>query len=37
MSPIRNWRLTVKRVVEILATYPQREEIFNEYPELYCG
>ncbi|MEZ4706162.1 MAG: DUF433 domain-containing protein [Caldilineaceae bacterium] len=31
---IRNLRLTVKRVLEILAMYPQREEIFKEYPEL---
>ena len=31
---IRNLRLTVKRVLEILALYPEREEIRKEYPEL---
>ena len=31
---IRDLRLTVKRVLEILATYPKREEMFREYPEL---
>jgi uncharacterized protein (DUF433 family) len=31
---IRDLRLTVRRVLEVLATYPNREEIHREYPEL---
>ena len=31
---IRNLRLTVRRVIDLLATYPQREELFLEFPEL---
>jgi uncharacterized protein (DUF433 family) len=31
---IRGMRLTVRRVLEALATYPDREELFAEYPEL---
>ncbi len=31
---VRNMRLTVKRVVELAALYPNREEMFREYPEL---
>jgi uncharacterized protein (DUF433 family) len=31
---IRNLRVTVKRVLEVLATYPNREELREEYPEL---
>jgi len=31
---IRDLRLTVRRVVELLATYPDRSELFREYPEL---
>jgi uncharacterized protein (DUF433 family) len=31
---IRGMRLTVRRVVEALATYPDREQLFAEYPEL---
>jgi len=31
---VRNMRLTVKRVVEIAALYPNREEILRDYPEL---
>ena len=31
---IRNLRLTVRRVVEAVATYPDREELRREYPEL---
>ena len=27
-------RLTVKRVLEALALYPDRKELFTEYPEL---
>jgi len=31
---IRNMRLTVRRVLEALATYPERAELKSEYPEL---
>ena len=31
---IRNMRLTVRRVVELAATYPNRDELREEYPEL---
>ena len=31
---IRNLRITVKRVLEILALYDDRTELFAEYPEL---
>jgi uncharacterized protein (DUF433 family) len=31
---IRALRLTVRRVLELLATYPNRQEIFQEFPEL---
>ncbi len=31
---VRNMRLTVRRVLEAIATYPVREELFCEYPEL---
>ena len=31
---IRNSRITVKRVLEILALYDDRAELFSEYPEL---
>lgn len=31
---IRGMRLTVRRVLEILAIHPDREEIHAEYPEL---
>jgi uncharacterized protein (DUF433 family) len=31
---IRGMRITVRRVLEILATYRDREEIFREYPFL---
>lgn len=31
---VRDLRLTVKRVLEALATYPNREELRQEYPEL---
>ncbi|MBI3894543.1 MAG: DUF433 domain-containing protein [Acidobacteria bacterium] len=31
---IRNLRLTVRRVLEALALYPDREELKREYPEL---
>ncbi len=31
---IRSMRLTVRRVLEALATYPDRQELRVEYPEL---
>ena len=31
---VRNLRLTIRRVVELVATYPDREELRREYPEL---
>jgi uncharacterized protein (DUF433 family) len=31
---IRDMRLTVRRVLDVLATYPDREELRREYPEL---
>ncbi len=31
---VRNMRLTVRRVVELAAFYPNREELRREYPEL---
>ena len=31
---IRGLRLTVRRVVEAVATYPDRGDLFREYPEL---
>jgi len=31
---IRDLRLTVRRVVELVALYPDRAELFQEYPEL---
>ena len=31
---IRDLRLTVRRVVELVATYPDRAELQREYPEL---
>ncbi len=31
---IRNLRLTVRRVLELLALYPDRDELHREYPEL---
>ena len=31
---VRNMRLTVKRVVELAALYPNREDLLTEYPEL---
>ncbi len=31
---IRDLRLTVRRVLEALATYPDRIELKREYPEL---
>ena len=31
---IRNLRLTVRRVMELLATHPDQEELHQEFPEL---
>jgi uncharacterized protein (DUF433 family) len=31
---IRNMRLTVRRVVELAAIYPNREQLYQEYLEL---
>ena len=31
---IRGMRLTVRRVVEALAVYPNRDDVFRNYPEL---
>jgi uncharacterized protein (DUF433 family) len=31
---VRNLRLTVRRVVEAVAAYPDRDELRREYPEL---
>lgn len=31
---IRGMRITVRRVIEALATYPDRAELRREYPEL---
>jgi len=31
---IRGMRLTVRRVLEALATYPDREQLRAEYPEI---
>jgi uncharacterized protein (DUF433 family) len=31
---IRGMRLTVRRVLDILATYPDRRELFQDYPDL---
>ena len=31
---IRDLRLTVRRVVELVALYSDRKELFQEYPEL---
>lgn len=31
---IRNLRLTVRRVIELLSVYPDRQELKREFPEL---
>jgi uncharacterized protein (DUF433 family) len=31
---LRGMRLTVRRVVEAVALYPNRDDLFAEYPEL---
>jgi uncharacterized protein (DUF433 family) len=34
ISYIRELRITVRRVLELLATYPDRNTLFTEYPFL---
>lgn len=31
---VRGTRLTVRRVLDLIATYPDRSELFREFPEL---
>jgi uncharacterized protein (DUF433 family) len=31
---IRGLRISVRRVLELLATYPTREELFKDFPDL---
>jgi uncharacterized protein (DUF433 family) len=31
---IRGMRITVRRVLELIATYPDRDELLAEYPDL---
>jgi len=31
---VRNMRLTVRRIVELAALYPNREDLHHEFPEL---
>lgn len=31
---LRGMRLTVRRVLEVMALYPDRQELFAEFPEL---
>ena len=31
---VRGTRLTVRRVLDLIATYPDRGELFREFPEL---
>ena len=31
---VRGLRITVKRVLEIIASYPNRAELFRDYPSL---
>jgi uncharacterized protein (DUF433 family) len=31
---VRGLRLTVRRVLELIATYPDRTELFREFPDL---
>ena len=33
-AAVRGMRLTVRRVVEAVALYPNRDDLFAEYPEL---
>jgi uncharacterized protein (DUF433 family) len=34
---IRGLRITVRRVLEIVAAYPDRKELFLDYPDLEDG
>lgn len=31
---IRDLRISVRRVLDIIATYPDRDELFEEFPDL---
>ncbi|MDX1972574.1 MAG: DUF433 domain-containing protein [Candidatus Sumerlaeia bacterium] len=31
---IRDSRITVRRVLQLVSSYPDRDELFREYPEL---
>ncbi|MBA3533839.1 MAG: DUF433 domain-containing protein [Ardenticatenales bacterium] len=31
---IRDLRMTVRRIIELLVIYPDREELYHEYPEV---
>jgi uncharacterized protein (DUF433 family) len=31
---IRNLRLTVRRVIQLLAIYPDRDDLYKEFPQL---
>jgi uncharacterized protein (DUF433 family) len=31
---VRGMRITVRRVLEVLATYPDRADLFKDYPDL---
>lgn len=31
---VRGMRITIRRVLEILATYPDRADLFKDYPDL---
>jgi uncharacterized protein (DUF433 family) len=31
---VRGMRITVRRILEILATYPDRADLFRDYPDL---
>lgn len=31
---IRGMRITVRRVLDLIATYPDRDELFEEHPDL---
>jgi len=31
---VRGMRITVRRILEILATYPDRADLFKDYPDL---
>ena len=31
---VRGMRITFRRVLEILASYPERQDLFKDYPDL---